>query len=162
MPDPGLSKLLRPRSVAVVGASTRAGSTGLRLIQHLRLGGFTGAVYPINPRYPDILGVKCYPSLTDLPEAPDAMFVALPGDAVLAVLEEAGRKGVGAAVINAAGFADSGPDGVKLQDEMVRIAQRYDMAICGPNTNGMMSVLGHAYLCGFVPPDDAKPGPVAV
>ena len=157
-----LSKLLRPRSVAVVGASARAGSTGLRLLEHLRIGGFQGAVYPINPRYPEILGIKCYANLSDLPEPPDAMFVALPGDAVLPVLEEAGRKGVGAAVINAAGFADAGPDGAALQEEMVRIARRYRMAICGPNTNGMMSLLGNAYLCGFVPPENAKRGAVAI
>ena len=73
MSDPGLSKLLRPRSVAVVGASSRAGSTGLRLLQHLRMGGFAGPIYPINPRYPEILGIKCYPSLSDAPGPIDAM-----------------------------------------------------------------------------------------
>src|SRR5215204_3276987 len=108
MSDPELSKLLRPRSVAVVGASERAGSTGLRLLQHLRLGGFDGPIYPINPRYPEILGIKCYPSLSDVPGPIDAMFVALPSDAVMPVIEEAARLRVGAAVINAAGFADAG------------------------------------------------------
>src|SRR6185295_3369376 len=130
MSDPELSKLLRPRSVAVVGASPRAGSTGLRLLQHLRIGGFEGPVYPINPRYPEILGIKCYPSLSDAPGPIDAVFVALPADGVLAVLEEAGRVGVGAAVVNAAGFADAGPDGVAMQEQMVRIVQTYGMALC--------------------------------
>ena len=73
MADPELSKLLRPRSVAVVGASAREGSTGLRLIRHLQMGGFAGPIYPINPRYPDILGIKCYPSLSDVPASIDAM-----------------------------------------------------------------------------------------
>src|SRR6185436_4839385 len=104
MSHPDLAKLLRPRSVAVVGASARAGSTGLRVLEHLRIGGFEGTIYPINPRYPEILGLKCFPSLSDVPEPPDAMFVALPVESVLPVLEEAGRVGVGAAVINAAGF----------------------------------------------------------
>ena len=162
MSDPELSKLLRPRSVAVVGASPRAGSTGLRLLQHLRIGGFEGPIYPINPRYPEILGIKCYPSLSDAPGPIDAVFVALPADGVLAVLEEAGRAGVGAAVVNAAGFADAGPDGVAMQEQMVRIVQKYGIALCGPNTNGVMSLLGNAYLCGFVPHEGAKRGGVAI
>jgi acyl-CoA synthetase (NDP forming) len=162
MSDPELSKLLRPQSVAVVGASPRAGSTGLRLLQHLRMGGFAGPIYPINPRYPEILGIKCYPSLSDAPGPIDAMFVALPADGVLAVLEEAGRAGVGAAVVNAAGFADAGPEGVAMQEQMVRIVQTHGMALCGPNTNGVMSLLGNAYLCGFVPHEDAKRGGVAI
>ena len=80
MLDPELSKLLRPRSVAVVGASAREGSTGLRLLRHLQMGGFAGPIYPINPRYPDILGIKCYPSLSAVPGPIDAMFIALPSD----------------------------------------------------------------------------------
>src|SRR3954470_14145026 len=162
MVDPELSKLLRPQSVAVVGASAREGSTGLRLIRHLQIGGFAGPIYPINPRYPDILGIKCYPSLSAVPGPIDAMFVALPSDSVLPVIEEASGLGVGAAVINAAGFADAGPEGAALQAEMVRIASQSGMALCGPNTNGVMSLLGNAYLCGFVPHEGAKSGRGAV
>jgi acyl-CoA synthetase (NDP forming) len=162
MADPELSKLLRPRSVAVVGASAREGSTGLRLIRHLQMGGFAGPIYPINPRYPDILGIKCYPSLSDVPAPIDAMFVALPSEGVLAVIEEASRLGVGAAVVNAAGFADAGPAGAAQQAEMVRIATQSGMALCGPNTNGVMSLLGNAYLCGFVPHEGARRGGVAI
>ena len=132
------------------------------MLQHLRIGGFEGPIYPINPRYPEILGIKCYPSLSDAPGPIDAVFVALPADGVLAVLEEAGRVGVGAAVVNAAGFADAGPDGVAMQEQMVRIVQKYGMALCGPNTNGVMSLLGNAYLCGFVPHEGAKRGGVAI
>jgi acyl-CoA synthetase (NDP forming) len=162
MLDPELARLLRPKSVAVVGASERAGSTGLRLLQHLKMGGFTGPIYPINPRYPEILGIKCYPSLSAVPGPIDAMFIALPSDAVLPVIEEAAKLGVGAAVINAAGFADAGPEGAAVQREIVRIASGAGMAICGPNTNGMMSLLGNAYLCGFVPHENAKRGGVAI
>jgi len=162
MSDPSLEKLLRPRSVAVVGASAREGSTGLRLIRHLQMGGFAGPIYPINPRYPDILGIKCYPSLSDVAQPIDAMFVALPADGVLPVIEEAARLHVGAAVINAAGFADAGPEGTAIQDRMVRIAAQSGMALCGPNTNGVMSLLGNAYLCGFVPHEGAKRGGVAI
>ncbi|AMN40495.1 acetate--CoA ligase family protein [Rhodoplanes sp. Z2-YC6860] len=162
MADPELSKLLRPRSVAVVGASAREGSTGLRLLRHLRMGGFDGPVYPINPRYPEILGIPCYRTLSDVPGPIDAMFIALPADAVLPVLEEGGRLGVGAAVVNAAGFADAGQDGTAIQDEMVRVATQSSMALCGPNTNGVMSLLGNAYLCGFVPHEGAKRGGVAI
>jgi acetate---CoA ligase (ADP-forming) len=162
MIDPALSKLFRPRSVAVVGASERAGSTGLRLLQHLRMGGFEGPIYPINPRYSEILGIKCHPSLSAVPGPIDAMFVALPADGVLPVVKEAARLGVGAAVINAAGFADAGLEGAALQDELVRVAGDAGMALCGPNTNGVMSLLGNAYLCGFVPHEGAKRGGVAI
>lgn len=162
MIDPELSRLLRPRSVAVVGASPREGSTGLRLLNHLRMGGFEGPVYPINPRYPEILGIKCYASLSAVPGPIDAMFVALPSGAVLPVVKEAAQLGVGAAVINAAGFADAGPEGAAVQAELVRVATKSGMALCGPNTNGVMSLLGNAYLCGFVPHENAKRGAVAI
>ena len=126
------------------------------------MGGFEGPIYPINPRYPDILGTKCYPSLSDVPGPIDAMFIALPSEGVLAVIEEASRLGVGAAVVNAAGFADAGPEGAATQAEMVHIATQSGMALCGPNTNGVMSLLGNAYLCGFVPHEGAKRGAVAI
>src|SRR5262249_34913460 len=120
------------------------------------------SVYPINPRYPEILGIKCYPNLSAVPGPIDAMFVALPAEGVLAVMQEAARIGVGAAVINAAGFADAGPNGAAVQAELVRLANESGMALCGPNTNGVMSLLGNAYLCGFVPHEGAKRGCVAI
>ena len=82
MSDPELSKLLRPRSVAVVGASPRAGSTGLRLLQHLRIGGFEGPIYPVNPRAERIQGLQAYASLDALPEVPDAVILCVGSDAV--------------------------------------------------------------------------------
>lgn len=157
-----IRNLLHPRSIAIVGASDRPGSQGIRNVQNAQLGNFQGAIYPINPRCENVLGLKCYPSLSALPEVPDAIFIGLGSAAVLDTLEEAGKLGVGAAVVNASGFSDSGPDGAELQAELVRVADLYGIAVCGPNTNGVMSLLGNAYLTSFTPPDNAQRGAVAV
>ena len=100
MLDPELSKLLRPQSVAIVGASAREGSTGLRLLRHLQMGGFAGPVYPINPRYPDILGIKCYPSLSDVPGPIDMASFYVPPEVGERVMDEVARKGIAEVWLN--------------------------------------------------------------
>ena len=123
------------------------------------MGGFTGPIYPINCAYPEIR--IALPELVRRAEPIDAMLPRCRRRASSRI-EEASRLGVGAAVINAAGFADAGPQGAAIEAEMVRIATRSGMALCGPNTNGVMSLLGNAYLCGFVPHEGAKRGGVAI
>lgn len=159
---PGARPLLNPRSVAIIGASTRADAIGSRVLHNLRLMGYTGTIYPVNPRYEAIGELRCWPSLSSLPHAVDAAFLAVPSTAGLELAEEAGRCGVKALFVNASGYADGGPDGATLQDKLAAIADRYGMALAGPNNMGLVNVHERTAMWtqGHMRP--VKPGPVAV
>ncbi len=152
-----LAPLLRPASVAVVGASERPGSYGGEALRNLARLGFAGRVYAVNPRRRSVHGVRAYPALADLPEAPDAVVVAVPAAGAPGVVREASALGCGGAVVFAAGFAEAGA--VELQDELVAAAG--GMPVCGPNGNGIVSLWDRVALWGDVvrPPE---PGPVAL
>ena len=95
-----------PAKVAIIGASERPGSVGRTLMWNVLTNPFGGAIYPVNPKYGELAGLSCYPSLSELPEVVDAAFLAVPAAAGPDLLEEAGRKGIRAAFINANGYAD--------------------------------------------------------
>ncbi|MBV9519569.1 MAG: acetate--CoA ligase family protein [Hyphomicrobiales bacterium] len=158
-----IEKLLSPKSVAIVGASQRPGVAARRVINNLRKLGFGGEIYPVNPRYSEIDGERCYPSLGDLPTTPDAVFVAIAAEQTIPVIEEAGRCGIRAAIVNASGFADAGSaSGEALQVRLRDAARASDIAICGPNNMGFINV--HDRVCmwtaGALPRLNA--GPAAV
>ena len=152
---------MNPRSVAVVGASQRAGR-GTRVIANLQHFGFTGPIYPINPRYSEILGLPCYPDLASTPAPPDSVVVAIPGEQVPSLLETAADRGVRGAVVLSSGFAEAGPDGQRRQAALERLAAERGLLICGPNCYGVFNVkLGAAtYSADVVKPWPA--GPIAV
>lgn len=135
--DPILTGLLKPKSVAVIGASTNPDKIGYKVVLNLKEGGYEGAVYPINPGAADILGYKCYPNITDVPYVIDAAIVTVPAKAVLDVTRQCGEKGVKGMVIITSGFAEVGE--VELEHEIVRVAQSYGMCIIGPNVVGTLS-----------------------
>ena len=157
-----LDRLLDPGSVAIVGASQREDSIGQRVIRNLQRMGFPGRIVPIHPRNLEVAGLRCLPSLSDLPEPVDAVFIGLPAAQGPDILDEAGRCGIPAAFINAAGFADADADGSALQQRLTEIARRHDIALCGPNNLGLVNV--HARAALWTPRYAAalKPGPVAV
>jgi acyl-CoA synthetase (NDP forming) len=156
-----LDKLLKPRSIAIVGASPRELSVGHMVQKNLESRAYGGALYPVNPRYEEVRGVRCYPSLAALPEAPDAVFIGIPAASGPALLEEAGALGIGAAYINASGFADAGTGGAVLQDGIRAIAAHHGMALCGPNNVGAINVAHHAPVWTTDLPR-LDPGPVAL
>ncbi|MBV9734581.1 MAG: acetate--CoA ligase family protein [Acidisphaera sp.] len=162
MTTPDLEKLLRPRSIALVGASAREHAAGRRVLRNLRSGPFPGRLYPVNPRYESLDGMRCYPSLASLPETVDAAFIAVPAEEALAVLEQAGGLGIPAALMNATGFADAGADGRARQERLVAIAARYGMAVCGPNNSGYINLWDSAYPSTYYAMPRPEPGPVAV
>ncbi|MEV0056396.1 acetate--CoA ligase family protein [Saccharopolyspora shandongensis] len=127
--------LLRPRSVAIVGASERSAMAG-RLTHYLR--DFDGAVYPINPNHREIHGLPCYPSLLELPGPVDLVLVLVPASRVLPVIEEAGRAGASCVVVLSSGFAEIGADGRELQDQLVAAAKRHGLRVIGPNCQGLI------------------------
>lgn len=139
MPLP-FDNLLRPKSVAIVGVSERPEAIGTRVMNNLRLMDFAGPIYPINPKHNELGGLRCYPSLSELPERPDAAFLAVPAAGGPDLVEEAGRCGIRALFINANGYADGDAKGVELQRRIQASAAKYGMAICGPNNLGMINV----------------------
>ena len=117
----------------------------MRVRRNLISRGFPGPVRMVNPRYDEIEGERCYPSLSALPEKPDAVFVAIAAEHAVGVIEEAGRCGIPAAIVNASGFADSGPDGEALQRRLRDTASSAGIALCGPNNMGFINI--HDRVC---------------
>jgi acyl-CoA synthetase (NDP forming) len=142
-----LSRLLRPRSVAVLGATDRPASYGAQALLNLDAIGFDGPVWGVNPRRTAVLGRPCVPSLSDLPEPVDAVVMAIPAAAVPDAVEQAGARGCGSAVVIGAGFGEV-RDGVSLQRELVAAAVRWDLPVCGPNCNGIVAMHARAALWG--------------
>ncbi len=157
-----LRALLRPRSVAVVGASPR-GSTGGRILGNVLGSGFRGAVYPVNPNYPEVRGKPCFPSIDGLPEVPDCVIVALPVSRVLAVIEEAAGAGVPSGIVVAEGFADGDTAaGRRRQQELQRLAGAAGMAVTGPCCMGVASLRYGFANSYFSIPEDLTPGGVSL
>ena len=157
-----LQPLFAPASVAVVGASQREESIGLRVIRNLKRFGFAGPVYPVHPTNAEVGGLRCYPSLDDIPGKVDAVFIGLPAAQGTGVLEQAGRRGIRAACINASGFADADAEGAARQAELAAVAARHGIALCGPNNVGLINVGGKVALWTPRYASDLAPGPVAV
>src|SRR5215475_5103698 len=135
-----IEKILRPKSVAILGVSERPEAIGTRVMNNIRKMGFAGPLYAVNPRYETIGELKCYPALSALPEPVDAAFLAVPSHGGPDLVEEAGRCGIRALFINANGYADGDADGVALQRRLEASAAKYGIAICGPNNLGIMNV----------------------
>jgi acetate---CoA ligase (ADP-forming) len=143
-----LTRLLAPRSIAVVGASTRLGTYGNQAVANLVANGFPGEVFGVHPSATAVHGVPCVPRLADLPVGPDAVIIATPAATVPALLAEAGELGAGGAVVFAAGFAEAGVAGRELQERLREAAQRYRIPVCGPNGNGIVSLAARAPMWG--------------
>ncbi len=151
--------LLDPKAVAVVGASQRRGR-GTNVIANLRDCGFAGEVFAVNPRYQDVLGYPCVPSVSDLPASVDCLVVAVAADAACDVLEEAHARGIAAAIVLAAGFGEGG-HGHARAARLQSLADR-GMRICGPNCFGLVGVKsGFAAYSGPLS-RPLRPGPVAI
>lgn len=137
MPD--LSRLLTPRSVVIVGASPTPGALGNSVLRNLERHGYRGDIHLINPKRDEIDGRPCLQSIDDLPMGVDAAVLAIPGPAVLGSIEALAARGVGAAIIFSAGFAEGGEEGLAAQAEVARIAAEHDMVVEGPNCLGMVN-----------------------
>lgn len=135
-----MHRLIDPASIAVVGASDTPGSFGQRTLDNIRIG-YEGKIFPINPKYDQLAGLKCYASLDDLPEVPDCVIVIVPMAQVLPLVERAASIGVGGMILFSAGFAEVGdPEKVRLQHRVASIAQESGMRILGPNCIGIVNI----------------------
>jgi acyl-CoA synthetase (NDP forming) len=131
-----IDRLLRPKSVAVIGASDRHGALGATLLSNLVKYEFHGEIYPVNPKRDELLGLKVYHSVEELPQGIDCAVLAIPRDFVLGTVKSLGEKGCGAVVIYSAGFSEAGEEGMRDQQELARIASEHSMIIEGPNCLG--------------------------
>jgi acetyltransferase len=123
-------------------------------------GGFKGRIYPVNPNEDEILGLKVYKSIADIPEIPDLVVIAVPPMNVLQVVKECVKRGVRAGIVITAGFAELGESGTRLEQELIEVARTGEMALVGPNCNGIMNPWEKLYI--QFPPFFVPPGPIAV
>ncbi|HZY70057.1 MAG TPA: acetate--CoA ligase family protein [Thermoplasmata archaeon] len=137
--SPDLTELFSPRSVAVVGASNRVGSVGHALFRNVLSAGFSGVVYPVNPSWQSVSGVRCYRSVRRLPDRPDLGVVIVPAPAVAGVVDALGRRGARGVVVISSGFAETGAAGAALEQELVAVVRRHRMSIIGPNCFGVLN-----------------------
>ncbi|WP_454855719.1 acetate--CoA ligase family protein [Promicromonospora soli] len=155
-----LDALLRPRGIAVVGASASPDKAGHAMMQ--ALDGFAGELYPVNPRGGTILGRTAVTSLGELPGPADLAVLVVPPQVVPGAIEEAAAAGVRAAVVCAGGFAESGPEGRALQERTVEAARRGGVRLLGPNTSGFMNPVDGVF-ANFMPAAAAlRPGTVGI
>jgi acetyltransferase len=159
VPAPSLKAIFEPRNVAVVGATDKEGSVGRTLLWNLISNPFGGAVFPVNPRRPSVLGVKAYPSVSAVPDQVDLAVVVTPAPAVPAIMAECAGHGVRAAIVISAGFKETGPEGIELERQVKAEIVRGGMRLIGPNCLGVMSPrtgLNATFAAGM-----ARPGNVA-
>ncbi|WP_226893360.1 acetate--CoA ligase family protein [Nisaea sediminum] len=159
-----LARLIAPKSFAVIGASDDPMRIGGRPIYYSLKFGFSGKIYPVNPKRETVQGLKAYPSIADVPEAVDAAIVALPASLVLEAVEACAAKGVGACVVFSSGFSELGAEGEAMQAELTSVARRTGMRILGPNClggfngdNGWTGTFSSAPMA-----DPPEPGPIAI
>ena len=133
-----LNQFFDPRAVAVVGASTDPTKLGHAVLFNVLEHGFTGDVYPINPKADEVLGKKAYASVLDVPGPIDLAVIVVPSKFVAGVVEECGQKGVKGVITITAGFREVGPQGMAMEKELISIVQRYGMRMIGPNCLGII------------------------
>jgi acyl-CoA synthetase (NDP forming) len=158
MPHP-LDSFFAPDSIALIGASRDLEKIPGRLLSMLRKNEYSGKIYPINPNYGDIDGLKCFAAIADVGKPIDLAIVIIPARAVLAALEQCAAAGVKNAVIISSGFAEEGGDSAAMQDAIVALAKRTGMRISGPNAEGFLSEV-QKVAATFSPTVDVKPGHV--
>jgi acetyl coenzyme A synthetase (ADP forming)-like protein len=131
--------VLAPRSVAVIGASRRRGTPGGEIFHNLLAGGFTGPVYPVNAHADVVQSVTAYRSVADVPRTVDVAVIAVPAEAVVAVARECAAAGVRALIVLSAGFAETGPDGIARQRDLLTVCRQAGMRLVGPNCLGVLN-----------------------
>ncbi len=144
-----LKALFKPSSVAVIGASTVPGKLGHDILANLKNGGFPGALYPVNPKAEEILGLPVLKSITDAPEAPELAVVVIPAKIVASTVEQCAVAGVKAAIVITGGFAEAGPEGERLQEDLAQVVRRTGIRVVGPNCQGVN--MPHEHMCASWP-----------
>ncbi|MDA8081722.1 MAG: GNAT family N-acetyltransferase [Actinomycetota bacterium] len=153
-----IGKILSPKSIAVVGASTTAGSIGNLLFRNIVESSFNGTVYPVNQHADSVSSVKAYSSLGAIPDEIDLAIIVVPANEVQSVVAQAAEKGVGGLVIISSGFSETGIEGTKKERELVRFARQNGMRIVGPNCMGVANTDPTVSLNATLGPHGLLPG----
>jgi len=156
-----LDPIFRPRSVAVIGASRTPGTIGYEIVDNLLRHGFTGAVYPVNPKATSVHSIRAYPRVGEIPESVDLAVIAVPKDRVAGVIDECGEAGVRGVVVITAGFREVGGEGVEREREVVERVKRYGMRLIGPNCVGVVNTSAEVSLNATFAPTMPPPGPIS-
>jgi acetate---CoA ligase (ADP-forming) len=156
-----LDAIFSPASIAVIGASRTAGTVGYEVIHNLLEEGFTGAVYPVNPKATSVHSVPAYATLADIPATPELAVITVPKQHVLGIARECGEKGVRAIIVITAGFREIGPAGREREQELLSIVQQYGMRMIGPNCLGVVSTAPDVRMNATFAPVMPPPGPVS-
>lgn len=158
-----LERFFNPRAIAIVGASRDLDTISGQPLKFLKSHGYPGALYPVNPRYEEVAGVKCYAKLADLPEAPDLALILVNAARVADVLRQCGEKRVPYVIIFSSGFSEVGGGGIDLQRELAAIAREFEIGVIGPNCQGMINIADRVFAgFGSVFNADYEPGAVSM
>ena len=134
-----LDAIFAPKTVAVIGATDRPGSVGRTLLWNLISNPFGGTVFPVNPKRDNVLGIKAYKEIADIPSAIDLAIIATPAPTVTGVIRQCGAAGVKGVIILSAGFKEIGAVGIELERQILDEARRHQIRIIGPNCLGLMN-----------------------
>ncbi|SHK51516.1 acetate--CoA ligase family protein [Paraburkholderia terricola] len=145
MSDKDFKYLFEPRSIAVVGVSDDAGRPGSQAVRALLNNGYAGKIFPVNPKYEQFEGLRCFGSVSEIDEPIDLVVVGVPAAGVLPVLEASVEKHVPFAVVLSGGFRESGPEGIEREQRMLELARRGGMRIIGPNCLGFANIHSNVY-----------------
>jgi acetyltransferase len=156
-----LEPFFNPKSVAIVGATIAKGVGVFNVVDNLISFGYKGEIYPVNPKYTEVLGKKAYKSIKDIPGPVDLVVIAVGRAIVPSIVKDCAEKGVKSVIIVTQGFAEADDEGKKLQDEFMKIAKEAGMRIVGPNTLGTHNFIDN-FTCSFIPIKKREYDPIGV
>jgi len=157
-----LDAIFKPRSIAVIGASTQRGSIGWYLVHNIVSGDFNGKLFPVNLKAETIHSIKCYGRVIDIPDPVDLAVVCVPKRFILDVVGECGRKGVKALVVITAGFKETHGDGARLEEELTDLVREHGMRMVGPNCMGVINMAPEVRLNATFAPELPNPGHIGI
>jgi acyl-CoA synthetase (NDP forming) len=157
---PDLDLLFNPRRVALIGASGTPGKWGFFVFLNILKGNYQGAIYPVNARVKEVLGVPCFAKIEDIPGSVDLAIIATPADTVPGLIEACGAKRIPNLIVITSDFSETGPEGAELERRVVDQARRLGMRLVGPNTMGLYSA--QTSLHALMPPIQPLKGPVSM
>ncbi len=135
-----IANFFKPRGVAIIGASADPQKLSNGILVNMLSYGYTGKIYPVNPKNDTILDLPCYPSITEVPDPVDMAVVILPSQYILPVIDDCGKRGIQSVVIISGGFKETGAQGLALENEVLKVAKKYEMRIVGPNCVGTVDL----------------------
>ncbi len=156
-----LDAIFKPKSIAIIGATTRKGSIGREIIHNLFSFEFNGMIFPVNPRYEYIHSTKAYPTVLSIPDPVDLAVIVVPKEHVLMAAEDCGRKGVKGMVIISAGFKEVGGEGEEREEQLIEIAKKYGIRMVGPNCMGVIAATPDVTMNATFSPSTPRRGNLA-